>query len=58
MSSESLCQVAPSWVDVGAFSREVYGFYSVSPEYFAYTLFSKTLISQHHVGGIIVPIHN
>jgi hypothetical protein len=42
MSSESVCQVARSWVDVGSFhsrfSGEVYGFDSVSPEYFGYIL--------------------
>jgi hypothetical protein len=42
VSSESVCQVARSWVDVGSFSHtftgEVYDFYSVSPEYFGYSL--------------------
>jgi hypothetical protein len=42
MSSESVCQAARSWVDVGSFhTRLVAGFmkfYSVSPEYFGYTL--------------------
>jgi hypothetical protein len=45
MSSESVCQVARSWVDVGSFhtrfGREVYEFYSVSPEYFGYTLVQR-----------------
>jgi hypothetical protein len=38
MASESVCQVARTWVEVGnfthAFSGEGYEFYSVSPEYF------------------------
>jgi hypothetical protein len=41
MSSEPACQVARSWVDVGflhGFSGEVYDFYTVSTEYFGYTL--------------------
>jgi hypothetical protein len=42
MSSESVCQVARNWVERGqfshAFSGQVYVFYSVSPEYFGYTL--------------------
>jgi hypothetical protein len=41
MSSEALCQVAHSWVDMGKFSHTFiyyfYDFYSVSPEYFGYT---------------------
>jgi hypothetical protein len=41
MSSESVCQVARSWVDVGSFyaclSCKVYDFYSVIPEYFGYS---------------------
>jgi hypothetical protein len=41
MSSETVCHVARSWVDVSSFSRtfsgEVYDFYSVSPEYFVHT---------------------
>jgi hypothetical protein len=42
MSSESVCQVAPSWADVGsshkAFSGEIYEFYGVSSVYFGYKL--------------------
>jgi hypothetical protein len=42
MSSESVCQVARGWVDVGSFHTrlvdEVYAFYSVSPEYLGYTV--------------------
>jgi hypothetical protein len=42
MSSESMCQVALSWVNVGSFhtpfSGKVYDLYSVSPECFGYTL--------------------
>jgi hypothetical protein len=40
MSSESVCEVARSWVDVGSFTRVYdyfYEFYSVSPEYFLFT---------------------
>jgi hypothetical protein len=46
MSSESVCQVARSWVDVGsfyAFSGEVSDFYSVSPKYFGYILLLNTV---------------
>jgi hypothetical protein len=42
MSSESVCQVARSWVDVGSFNMRlvvrIMNFNSVSPEYFGYTL--------------------
>jgi hypothetical protein len=42
MSGESVCHVARSWVEVGGFHTrlcgEAYGFYSVSPEYFGFTL--------------------
>jgi hypothetical protein len=42
MSSESVCKVARSWVDVENFHTRLFIifmiFYSVSPEYFGYTL--------------------
>jgi hypothetical protein len=40
MYSESVCQVARSWVEVGSFHTrgEVYDFYSISLEYFGYIL--------------------
>jgi hypothetical protein len=42
MSSESMCQVARSWADVDSFPTRLvvrfYDFYSVSQEYFGYTL--------------------
>jgi hypothetical protein len=41
MSSESVCQVARSWVDVGSFHTRLVvrfmNFYGVSPEYFGYS---------------------
>jgi hypothetical protein len=41
MSSDSVCQVALSWVDVGSFHTRLFGVVyvtcGVSPEYFAYT---------------------
>jgi hypothetical protein len=42
MSSESVCQVVRSWVVMGSLHMclvvRLYDFYSVSPEYFGYTL--------------------
>jgi hypothetical protein len=41
MSSESVCQVARSWVNVGSFHTRLvvrYDFHSVIPQHFGYTL--------------------
>jgi hypothetical protein len=51
MSSESVCQVARSWVDVGSFYTRLVmrymKFYSARPEYFGYTLILPDLIYAH-----------
>jgi hypothetical protein len=43
--SESVCQVSRNWVDVGSFHKRLFFifmiFYSVSPEYFGYTLLKQ-----------------
>jgi hypothetical protein len=52
MSSESVCQVARSWVDVGSFHTRLVVrfviFYSVSPEYHGYTLVHDAIVPSWH----------
>jgi hypothetical protein len=49
MSSESVCQVARSWVDMGSFHMRLvvrFMIYSISPGYFGYTLVGVTFPSN------------
>jgi hypothetical protein len=51
MSSESVCQVARSWVDVGSFQKRLFGVvyfaYRLSPGISGYTLVRICLQEAH-----------